>query len=119
GLDRSDVLAGHRTAGDALGEGDAGAPRLRPDAQHHIAELAVTARPLLVAAAPAGRFANGFAIAHARNRGGDLDPVFAFQPFESHPEMHLAMALEHRLAGLADLLDAQRRILLEDAGQGR
>ena len=52
-LDRRDVIARHHAAGDLLLELEAGAARQRLDLEHHVAELAVTAGLLLVAAAHA------------------------------------------------------------------
>ena len=50
-LDRGDVVARHHAAGDLLLEHEAGAARHRLDVEHDVAELAVAARLLLVAAA--------------------------------------------------------------------
>ena len=51
GLDRLDILLRHDAAGDRVGELEAAAARQRLDLEHHVAELAVAARLLLVAAA--------------------------------------------------------------------
>ncbi len=50
GLDRRDVLLGHRTADDAVVEGEAFAPGQRADVDLDVAELAVAAALLLVTA---------------------------------------------------------------------
>ena len=50
-LDRRDVVARHHAAGDLLLEHEAGAARQRLDVEHDVAELAVAAGLLLVAAA--------------------------------------------------------------------
>ena len=53
-LDRRDVIARHHAAGDLVLELEAGAARQRLDVEHDVAELAVAAGLLLVAAAHAG-----------------------------------------------------------------
>src|SRR3979411_2557649 len=72
-FDRRNVIARHHTAGDLLLEREAGAARKRPDVEHDVAELAMTARLLLVPAALADRFANRLAVADARGAALDRD----------------------------------------------
>src|SRR3979490_2663380 len=70
-LDRRNVIARHHAAGDRLLEREAGAARKRPDVEHDVAELAMTARLLLVPATLGDRFADRLAVADAR--GATLD----------------------------------------------
>ena len=57
-LDRRNILLGHDAAGDRVGEGEACAARQRLDLDDDVAELAVAARLLLVAAADLHRLAD-------------------------------------------------------------
>ena len=64
-LDRGDELPRHHAAGDLLGELEAGAARQRLDVEHHVAELAVAARLLLVPAADLDALADRLLVGHA------------------------------------------------------
>src|SRR5437588_250661 len=79
-LHRADVVARYRAADHLLGELEAIAARQRLDVEHDIAELAVSARLLLVAAALDDRLADGLLIADRGWMRGDLDAEAIVQP---------------------------------------
>ena len=72
-LHRADIVARHRAADDLFVEFEAGAARHRLDLQHHVAELAMAAGLLLVAAALGDRFADGLLIADRGRLRFDVD----------------------------------------------
>ena len=65
-LDRRNVIARHYAAGDLVLELESGAARQRLDLEHHVAELAVAAGLLLVAAALLDRLLDRLPVADAR-----------------------------------------------------
>ena len=79
-LDRRNPLLGNRAAVDPLLELEALAARQRLHFDDHVAELAVAARLLLVAALLGDRLADQFAIADRRRVALHLDSVAALQP---------------------------------------
>src|SRR5690349_17999069 len=79
-LDGRYPLLGNGAAVDLLLEHEALAARQRLDLDDHVAELAMTARLLLVAAVLPDRFADGFAITDGWRVRLHLDAVTALQP---------------------------------------
>ena len=63
---------------------------LRPDLQHHVAILAVTAGLLLVAAALGDRLADGLTVADGWLVACDLDLGAVLQPLQGDAQVHLA-----------------------------
>src|SRR5581483_553650 len=86
-LDGRYPLPRHSAAMDLLFEHEAGAAGQRLHLDDDIAELAVAARLLLVAALLSHRFADRFAVADARLVALHLDSVAPFQPGEHGVEM--------------------------------
>ena len=99
---------------DLLLEQEAGAARQRLHFDDHVAELAVTARLLLVAALLGHRFADRFAVADARRVALHLDPEAALQPCEHRVEMLVIDPPQADLVIGLVMLDDQRRILLAE-----
>jgi hypothetical protein len=112
GLDRLDVGLGHDPACDRVCELEAGTARQRLDLQHHVAELAVAARLLLVAAALLRRLADRLAIGNGRRPAFDRDLVLAFEALHGDAQVHFAVARNHRLAGILLVAQAERRVLV-------
>src|SRR3981189_3275669 len=88
-LDRRNVVARHHAAGDLLLEREAGAARERLDVDHNVAELAMTARLLLVPATLGDRFADRLAVADARGATLDRHAEAIGEPLGRDPPMHL------------------------------
>src|SRR5690606_2048717 len=82
------------------------------DLEHHVAELAMTARLLLVAAALGDALADGLAVGDRRRVGFDRDLVLALETLDHDTQVHFAMAGQDGFPGLLVLLDAERRVLL-------
>ena len=111
-LHRADIVARHRAADDLFVEFEARAARHRLDLQHHVAELAMAAGLLLVAAALGDRFADGLLIADRRRLRFDVDAEAVLEPLQRDAQMHLALPPQHDVVGLRVVDHRQRRILL-------
>ena len=85
GLDRGDPLLGDHPAGDLVVELEAVAARQRLHLDHAIAELAVAARLLLVAAALGDGLADRFLVADRRLARIDRHAVAPLEPLERRP----------------------------------
>ena len=109
---RADIVARHRAADHLFVEFEARAARHRLDLQHHVAELAMAAGLLLVAAALGDRFADGLLIADRGRLRFDVDAKAVLEPLERDAQMHLALPPQHDVVGLRVLDHRQRRILL-------
>ena len=116
-FDRRDELARDRAALDHVDELEARTARQRLDLQMHLAELAGTAALLLVAELRLRRRADGFAEGDARRRGIDLDVIGLAQPFQQHPQMQLAQAVDDGFMRARHLLDPQARVFGRQLGQ--
>ena len=117
-LDRRDVVARHHAAGDLVLELEAGAARQRLDLEHDVAELAVAAGLLLVAAALRDRLADGLAIAdRSAGRVDDRHREAIGEPLGGDAQMHLALAPDHHLVGFGIVHDGERRIFLGQLGE--
>ena len=81
------------------------------------AELAVPAGLLLVLALGLGRAGDRLAVRDLHVLGLDLDAELAVQPLERDAEVRLAHAPQQRLVRLGVALEAQRRVLVEQAVQ--
>ena len=112
-LDRGEVVARHRATGDLLVEGEARTARERLDVEHHVAELAVATRLLLVPATlRVDRLADGLAVADARRAPVDRDAVAIGKPLGHDAQMHLALAPHDDLVGLGIVMHDERGILV-------
>src|SRR5690349_6977042 len=116
-LDGRDPLFGHRPAVDLLLEVEALATAQRTDFDDHVAELAMPARLLLVAAMLTHRLADGFAIANRRRVALHLDAIAALQPCQHGIEMFVVHAAKANLVGGVVMLDDEAGILLDEALQ--
>ena len=94
GLDGREILPGHGAAVHALGEGEALAAPARRDLQHHVAELAVPARLLLVTAAHRHLVADRLAIGDRRLCHFDRDAEARLQTLQRDAQMHFALPEE-------------------------
>ena len=83
-----------------------------------IAELAVTAGLLLVAALDVGPAANGFAVGNLRRFQGDIHAVALLQAADHDFDMLLAAAGQQELAGLRVAVEAQGLVFFQDAVDG-
>ena len=108
-LHRRDELARDDAAGDLLGELEAGAARPRLDVEHHVAELAVPARLLLVAAAHLRAIADRLLVGNEARLALDRDAVLALQPLGGDAQVHLALAEQQHLVRVGVHLDAAAR----------
>jgi hypothetical protein len=98
------------------GELEAGAARHRLDLEHDVAELAVAAGLLLVAAALGDGLADGLQVA---DRGGmrfGVDAKAVLKPLHRHAQMHLALPPQHDVVGARIVHHGERGILLIEAG---
>ena len=111
-LDRRDPLLGHGAAVDLLLEHEARAARQGLHFDDHVAELAVAARLLLVAALLGDRLADRFAVADRRRVALHLDAVAALQAREHGVEMLVVDAAQADFVIGVVMLDDQRRIFL-------
>ena len=84
------------------------AARQRLHANPAVAELAVAAGLLLVAALHVGLSANGFAIRNFRRVQLDVDAVALLQAADDDLDMLLAAAGEQKFLGLRIAIEAQR-----------
>ena len=103
-LDRRDELARHGAADDLVLELEALAARERADLDLDVAELAVPARLLLMAAVRVGALADRLPVGRARRVRLDLDIVLVLQPVEGDAQMDLALTPQQGLVGLALVL---------------
>ena len=86
----------------------------RKHADVHFAELAASARLLLVAIAAFGRGLNRFAIGNLGLLGVDLDLVAAFEPLANHLQVQLAHAVHHQLVRLRVAVQLNGAVLFDD-----
>src|SRR6185369_4089672 len=117
-LDGRDPLLGYRPAVDLLLEYEAGAAGQGLHLDDDVAELAMTARLLLVAPLLSHRFANGFAIAHGRRVGLHLDAVAALKTRDHGVEMLVVHAAQPNLVVRLVMLDDQRRVFFLQSVKG-
>ena len=117
-LDRGDVLPRHRATDNGLGELETGAAGQRLDVEMDITELAVAARLLLVAAMLGGRLADGLFVRHLRQPRLDLEIVSVAQPCQGDLKVDLALPPQQHLIGVGVLLEGERRVLLDEFGEG-
>ena len=115
---RADIIARHRTADDLFMKLETGAARHRLDFQDDVAELAMAAGLLLVAAALADRFADRLLISDRRRRRFDVDAEAVAQPFQRDPQMHFTLSPQHDVMGSGVVNDGERWILLVQSQQG-
>ena len=97
-LDAREEVAGHRAADDLLGELDAAA-RVRLELDPDVAEHAVAAGLLLVAAVGLGLAPDRLAVRHARRLGHDRRAELALEPLDDDRGVGLAHRDEDLLAG--------------------
>src|SRR5262245_4332153 len=116
-LDRGDKLARHHATRDRLGKLEARTARQGLDVEHHIAELTVPARLLLVSTANLDALADGFLVGHLARLGYSVHPIFALEAFERHAQVHLALAPQHHLVRVLGMLEPNRGILLHQTPQ--
>src|SRR5262249_41574736 len=93
-------VARHHAALDLVREGKAGAARQRLDVEHDVAELAMTTRLLLVAAALDDGFADGFPITDGWRPPYDGVPEARGQALRRDPQVHLTLPPDHDFVGL-------------------
>ncbi len=107
----------HHAAGDLVVEPEAAAARQRLDVEHHVAELAVPARLLLVPAAHLDALLDRLLVGQLPRLGFRLHAVLALQPLERHAQVHLALAPQHHLVRVLGVLEPERGVLLHQPGQ--
>ena len=109
---------GNRAAEDFVGELEVAAARQRFHLDPAIAELAVAAGLLLVAALDVGPAANGFAVGNLRRFQGDIHAVALLQAADDDFHVLLAAAGEQELPGLRIAVEAQRLVFFQNAVDG-
>ena len=112
---RRNELARDRAAEDVVDELEVRAARQRLDLDLAVAELAVAAGLLLVAAVRLGRRLDRLAIRDARRLEVDVDAEAPLQFRDRHLDVELALAVEQQLLGLRIAAVADRRILFLEA----
>jgi hypothetical protein len=112
-LDRRDPLLRYGSAVDLLVKLEAFATGQRPNLDDHVAELAMTARLLLVAPLLGHVAPDRLAIANGRRTRLHLDPISAFQPVQHRAQMLLVHSAETHFVRVLVLLEHQRRVFLE------
>ncbi len=111
-LDRRNPLLRHGAAVDLLLELEAFAPAEGTDFDDDVAELAVPARLLLVAAVLADRLADGFAVADLRRVALHVDAVAALEAADDGVQMLVVDATKADFVIGIVMLDDERRVLL-------
>ena len=111
-------MSRNRAAENFVGEFELSAARQRLHADPAVAELAVAAGLLLVAALHVGLAANGLAIGNFRRVQLDIHAVALLQAADDHFDVLLAAAGEQKFLGLRIAIEAQRLIFFEDALDG-
>jgi hypothetical protein len=86
---------------------------------HHVAELAMAARLLLVPPAHFDALADRLLVGDEARLALDRDAVFALQPLGCHPQVHLALAQQQHLMRVLVHLEPQRGVLLHQLGECR
>ena len=114
-FDGRDEVPGDGSAEDFVVELELSAARQRLHANPAIAELAVAAGLLLVAALHVGLAADGFAIRNLGRVQLDIHAVALLQAADDHFDVLLPAAGQQELLGLRVAIKAQRRVLFEDA----
>ena len=115
-LHGGEVVLGHRTAHDLLAELELlGVARLK--AHPHVAELAVAAGLLLVAALHLHLLADLLAVGHPGLGELGVHAEAALQPGENHVHLHVAGAGDHHLAGFGVVDPVEGQILLVQADE--
>ena len=109
---RADIVARHRAADHLFVKLETGAARHRLDFQHDVAELAVAAGLLLVAAALGDRLADGLLVTDRGRMRFDVDAEAVAQPLQRDAQMHLALPPQHDVVGPRIVDHGQRRIFL-------
>ena len=117
-FDGGNEIARNRAAEDFVGEFELPAARQRLHANPAIAELAVAAGLLLVAALHVGPAANGFAIRNFRRVQLDVHAVALLQTADDHFDVLLAAAGQQKFLGLRIAIEAQRLIFFENPLDG-
>ena len=110
-FDRRDELARDRAAEDVVDELEVGAARQRLDLDLAVAELAVAAGLLLVAAVRLGGGLDRLAVGDARRLEVDVDAEAPLQLRDGHLDVELALAVEQQLLRLRIAAVADRGIL--------
>ena len=116
-LDRRDPLPRDRAAADPVVEPEPFARCQRPKLDHDIAELAMPARLFLVAAALGHRAPDRLAIADARRARPHLDSIAPLQPRQDGRQMLVVDTAQPHFVARLVMLEAQRRILLDQPRQ--
>ena len=93
------------------------AARQRRDVEMDVAELAVAARLLLVAAMLSDACANGFAVRNRRGRGGDIHIETPLQTFQRQAQMPFAQSRHQHLPAFRIVSDMQAGILFHQLGE--
>ena len=115
-LHGGEVVLGHRAAHDLLAELELlGVARLK--AHPHVAELAVAAGLLLVAALHLHLLADLLAVGHPGLGELGVHAEAALQPGENHVHLHVAGAGDHHLAGFGVVDPVEGQILLVQADE--
>ena len=111
-LDRGHVLSRDRAAEDVVDELEVAAARQRLDPDLAVAELAVAAGLLLVAAVRLGGGRDRLAVGNPRRLELDLDAEAPFQLRDGDLDMELALPGEQQLVGLRVAAVVDRRVFL-------
>ena len=111
-------VLGNRAAEDLVGELEVAAARQRLHLDPAIAELAVAAGLLLVAALDVGPAADRLAIGNLRRLQGDIHAVALLQAADDDFDVLLPAAGQQELAGLRVAVEAQGLVLFQDAVDG-
>ena len=115
---RRDILLRHHAADDRIAELEAGAARPGFDGEEHVAELAVAAGLLLVAALDAlDALADGLLVGNLRRIGDERQFELVAQPVERDANVHLALPAQLELAHIGVLLGDQRAVFLQQFAQ--
>ncbi|KAG0773705.1 hypothetical protein G6F22_014649 [Rhizopus arrhizus] len=116
-LHRRDEAARHHATDDAIVEHDL-TVLARRHVQHHLRELPLAAGLLDQPADHAGHCTHRrLLVGHARRAHAHLDLPFAAQALDHHLQVQLAHAPDQGFGRIAIGFDAERRVLLGQAGQ--
>ena len=111
-------LRGNGAAEDFVGELEAAAAGQGLHADLAVAELAVAAGLLLVAALGLGLGADGFAIGHLGRLEGDFGVVALFEAADDGLDVRLAGAGDEELVGLRIAEEADEQVLFHELVDG-
>ena len=117
-FDGRDEIARDCAAENFVGEFESGSARLRLHANFAVAELAVAAGLLFVAAVGLGLGANGFEVGNLGRLKRDLSVIALFEAADDGLDVRLACAGDEELVGLRIAVEANEQVFFHELVDG-